>query len=84
MSKINLEKRFQNLVDNVLEYDPSVDINQIIKAWNFTKLAHTGQVVEIIKTKNSKHPSPHWLDFVVTTLARREINRYLRSSEAVR
>ena len=44
MSKINLEKRFQNLVDNVLEYDPSADINQIKKAWNFTKLAHTGQV----------------------------------------
>jgi GTP pyrophosphokinase len=39
----------------------------------------SGEVVEILKSKNPKTPNPHWLDFVVTTQARREINRYLRS-----
>lgn len=38
----------------------------------------SGQVVEILKTKNPKAPSRGWLDFVVTTLARREISKHLR------
>ncbi len=43
MLKINLEKRFQELTENVLNYDPSADTAQIKKAWDFTKLAHTRQ-----------------------------------------
>jgi len=38
----------------------------------------SGQVVEILKSKNPKGPSPDWLVFVTTQLARREINKYLR------
>jgi GTP pyrophosphokinase len=38
----------------------------------------SGDVVEIIKSKHRKGPSPDWLEFVVTTFAKREINRYLR------
>ncbi len=38
----------------------------------------SGQVVEIIKSKNPKQPSSDWLKFAVTNLARRELNRNLR------
>lgn len=38
----------------------------------------SGDIVEIIKTKNSKKPSQDWLDFVVTTAARRKITQALR------
>src|SRR4030042_4618968 len=38
----------------------------------------SGQVVEIIKSKNPKSPNTNWLDFVVTNLARRKITQYLR------
>jgi len=38
----------------------------------------SGQVVEILKSKNPKGPNSDWLEFVVTTEARREINKYLR------
>ncbi|MEK7111763.1 MAG: TGS domain-containing protein, partial [Patescibacteria group bacterium] len=41
----------------------------------------SGQVVEIIKSKHPKGPNHNWLEFVVTTQARREINKYLRKSE---
>ena len=37
----------------------------------------SGQVVEILTTKNPKGPNPHWLDFVVTNMARREIRKGL-------
>lgn len=37
-----------------------------------TKLS-SGDVCEIVKQKNSKKPNKYWLDFVVTTTARREI-----------
>ncbi len=38
----------------------------------------TGEVCEIIPDKNGKHkPSPHWLDFVKTSLAKREIKKQL-------
>lgn len=40
------------------------------------KLA-SGQVVEILTGKN-QHPNSRWLSFVVTSLARRRINNYLR------
>ncbi len=36
----------------------------------------SGDVVEILKSKNIHEPSQHWLDSVVTTTARRQINRY--------
>jgi GTP pyrophosphokinase len=41
----------------------------------------SGQVVEVLKSKNPKSPNRDWLDFVVTTLARREIAKYLRSKQ---
>jgi guanosine-3',5'-bis(diphosphate) 3'-pyrophosphohydrolase len=40
----------------------------------------SGDIVEIIKTKNSKVPSRDWLDFVVTATARREVGKHLRKS----
>jgi (p)ppGpp synthase/HD superfamily hydrolase len=38
----------------------------------------SGDVVEIIKTKVTKKPTRGWLDFVVTTVARRKISKELR------
>jgi GTP pyrophosphokinase len=38
----------------------------------------SGDVVEIIKTKNPIKPSHRWLEFVKTTLARREIQKSLK------
>ena len=38
----------------------------------------SGEVVEIIKSKSPKGPTHNWIDFVKTTTARREINKYLR------
>jgi GTP pyrophosphokinase len=40
----------------------------------------SGQVVEILKSKNPKGPNNDWLQFVVTTLARREIAKYFKKS----
>jgi len=40
----------------------------------------SGQVVEIISTKNKKGPSADWLEFVVTQFARREIAKNMRKS----
>jgi GTP pyrophosphokinase len=37
----------------------------------------SGDVVEIIKSKNPQKPSRDWLDFVVTSLAKREIKKSL-------
>ncbi len=37
----------------------------------------SGDVVEILKAKNMHEPSRHWLETVVTTTARRQINRFL-------
>jgi GTP pyrophosphokinase len=39
----------------------------------------SGQVVEIIKSKNPHPPNRRWLDFVVTAHARRDIQRKLRN-----
>jgi guanosine-3',5'-bis(diphosphate) 3'-pyrophosphohydrolase len=36
----------------------------------------SGDVVEIIKTKEAKKPNPDWLEFVATTLAKREIKKF--------
>lgn len=38
----------------------------------------SGEVVEILKSKSPKGPTHNWIDFVKTTTARREINKYLR------
>lgn len=38
----------------------------------------SGEIVEIEKSKNTKDPNGDWLDFVVTTVARREISKQLR------
>lgn len=44
----------------------------------------SGQVVEVIKSRVPKGPNSRWLEFVVTTLARREINKHLRKKSKVR
>jgi GTP pyrophosphokinase len=44
------------------------------------KKLHNGDVVEIIKSKNVKKPSHSWVDFVVTTTAKRKIKSQLRLS----
>lgn len=41
----------------------------------------SGQVVEILKTKNPRPPSSDWLNFIVTRTARQEIKKYLRKTE---
>jgi GTP pyrophosphokinase len=41
----------------------------------------SGHVVEIIKSKTKRAPSHEWLDFVVTTLAKREIKKALRREQ---
>lgn len=41
----------------------------------------SGQVVEILKSKNPHEPNRDWLEFVVTTLAIREINKRLRNRQ---
>ncbi len=38
----------------------------------------SGEVVEILKSRNKKPPNRDWLEFVATTLARREIKKHLR------
>lgn len=38
----------------------------------------SGEVVEVIRSKEKKNPSPDWLNFVVTQLAKKEIKKYLR------
>lgn len=40
----------------------------------------SGDIVEIIKSKNTRMPNKTWLDFVVTTIARREISKRLRKT----
>lgn len=40
----------------------------------------SGQIVEIVPNKSRKGPSPDWLSFVVTRVARREIEKYKRKS----
>jgi guanosine-3',5'-bis(diphosphate) 3'-pyrophosphohydrolase len=40
----------------------------------------SGDVVEIVKSKIAKHPNPDWLEFVVTTMAKREIQKQLRKA----
>jgi GTP pyrophosphokinase len=42
---------------------------------------HSGDVVEIIKSKNIKKPSHSWIDFVVTTTAKRKIKTQLRLAD---
>ena len=39
----------------------------------------SGQVVEILKSKNPKKPNPRWIEFAVTAIARGEIKKQLRS-----
>lgn len=41
----------------------------------------SGQVVEILKSKNPRPPNPDWLNFVVTGTARQQIKKYLRKNE---
>lgn len=42
----------------------------------------SGNVVEILKSKNKKKPNEDWLSFVVTNTARREIKKALRKNRA--
>jgi GTP pyrophosphokinase len=57
-------------------YIKSVRVNGKQVALN--KRLHNGDVVEIIKSKNAKRPSHGWIDFVVTTTAKRKIKSQLR------
>lgn len=66
-------------------YAVHTDLGRYIKSAKVNKkivsLDHklkSGDIVEIAKSKNPKEPPSQWLDFVVTTLAKREINKYLR------
>jgi len=43
-------------------------------------IIQNGQVIEIIKSKNAKAPTADWLDFTVSTVARREIKKHLRKN----
>ncbi len=43
----------------------------------------SGQVVEIIKSKEKRPPSPDWLNFVVTSHARKEIIKALRKIKKI-
>lgn len=38
----------------------------------------SGQVIEVLKSKEKRRPTHDWLDFVVTNQARKEINKQLR------
>jgi len=58
------------------EYIQGAKVNGRLVALN-SKL-HSGDVVEIIKSKNIKKPSHGWIDFVVTTTAKRKIKTQLR------
>ena len=44
----------------------------------------SGQVVEILKSKEKRSPNHDWLEFVVTTQARREIGKALRKTDVDR
>lgn len=61
------------------KYIQSARVNGKIVPLDY-KLA-SGDVVEIIKSKNKRKLHRDWLDFVVTSAARREINKQLRKGE---
>ncbi len=61
---------------NLAEYIKTAKVDGKIVPLDF-KLT-SGQVVEIVKSKNPRPPNPDWLNFVVTSLARQKINQYLR------
>jgi guanosine-3',5'-bis(diphosphate) 3'-pyrophosphohydrolase len=44
----------------------------------------SGQVIEILKSKSPRDPNSDWLDSVATTIARREIKKYLRRKQEKR
>lgn len=48
------------------------------KQVSLNKKLHSGDIVEIIKSKNLKKPSHSWVDYVVTTTAKRKIKSRLR------
>lgn len=58
------------------EYIQSAKINGKIVPLDYKLQA--GDVVEIVKSKNPHPPNRDWLKFVVTTQARRMINKWLR------
>lgn len=58
------------------EYIQASKVNGKIVPLNY-KL-NSGDVVEILKSKNPHPPNRDWLRFVVTTQAKRQINKYLR------
>ena len=61
-------------------YVKGAKVNGKIVPLNYRMVS--GDVVEIIKTKNFKSPSEGWLNFVKTTQARREIEKSLRKSDS--
>jgi guanosine-3',5'-bis(diphosphate) 3'-pyrophosphohydrolase len=63
---------------DLANYLKRVKVNEKIVPLNY-KL-NSGDIVEIVKTKNPKVPPRGWLDFAVTTTARREITKQLRKT----
>ena len=57
-------------------YIKGVRVNSKQVALN--KKLHNGDVIEIIKSKNVEKPSHSWIDYVVTTTAKRKIKSQLR------
>lgn len=60
-------------------YIKGVKVNARIAPLNYQ--LKSGDIVDIVKTKNFKLPSRGWLDFVKTTHAKREIEKLLRKDE---
>jgi GTP pyrophosphokinase len=43
LNQIDMEDRFEELLQTIISYNPSADLAKIKKAWEFAKAAHTGQ-----------------------------------------
>ena len=63
---------------NLGEYLKSAKVNGRIVPLDY-KLK-SGQVVEILKSKEKRKPTHEWLDFVITNQARREISKTIRKA----
>lgn len=68
-----------NVHTTLAQYINSAKVNGKIVPLSY-KLK-SGDVVEIMKSKNAKKPNRDWLEFVATTAAKREISKQLRKSQ---
>jgi (p)ppGpp synthase/HD superfamily hydrolase len=65
MTENDLEAKFEELVDLIKQYNPDADIPKLNKAWEFAKLAHTGQKrlsgeYFMIRLKTVEQPEKIW------------------------